>query len=149
MTSDIHDFPTARPPAWPWLAIAGIVILLLAATVRCFAQPEIVLLGISTNHPVIDFTAATPLGSFPNTAYFHTSNDCQTVTFSVSGLDASKVYDLQWNYALGNPATNSTGGIEGHTFCNVWPAITNRSGTVTVVYPAKPSPNSFWRIKQR
>lgn len=130
-----------------WILLAGFVLLVaLAAT----AQISIVSLSISTNMPAFDFSAATPSGSFPATGYFHNRTNCNSATFTIVGEPG--VYDLQWNYALGNPRFTTNGNtlaIEGHNFVNVYPPITNSTGTVTVTYPAKPSPVAFWRLKKR
>lgn len=128
--------------AW-WIALAVFALL----CVKCWGDVRLELVSLATNKPApFDFTAATPLGSVPATAYWNPSNTCYAVTFRITGEPG--VYDLQWNYALGNPHPTGS-GIEGHAFVNVYPPITNSTGTVTVTYPAKPSPQSFWRLKKR
>lgn len=119
--------------------------LCLAGAVSLFGGVQLQIISVTTNIPPFDFTAAAG-----TTAYWMDKKYCQTVTFTITGEPG--VYDLQWNYALGNPRTNvfspTNTVIEGHGFLNVYPPITN-TGTVTVTFPANPSPESFWRLKKR
>lgn len=133
-----------KPRLWPWLI--AFAVWLALSLVHLFAAVQITSVVISTNRPAFDFSAATPLGSVPTAAYWHSSNDCHSVTITFTGDPG--VYDLQWNGAIGTPRPLAN-GIEGHAFCNVYPPITNTAGTVTVTYPAKPSPAGYWRLKKR
>ena len=126
--------------------------LVVAATlVAAMAQQEIRLLSLSTNIPPVDFTAATPPGSFPNNAQWNSSNYCHTAHLSVRSSVTGQFW-LRWNYALGNPRTNiSTSSVAyvGHAFMNVYPKITvTNAGSwmnINVPYPSN-SPAGFWKF---
>lgn len=137
------------------------IVFLLLVALACLLWPivavtqTIQVVSVTTNIPAWGFDAATPLGKPPFHAQQNSSNFCHSVTLNIVG-GPTGVYNLKWNYALGNPRTNYfTNGysIEGHWDMNVFPPVTHTAAVTTITYPTPPvvgtTNNAFWRLEKR